>query len=48
MPDTKNRTRLETEALVIGYAMSRLDQGYLSARRCSTWQQAFDEAAGDL
>jgi hypothetical protein len=48
MSDTKNRTRLETEALVIGYAMSRLDREYLSARHYLTWQQAFDEAAGAL
>jgi len=40
--------RLETETLVIGYAMSRLDHGYLRARNLSTWQEAYDEAATKL
>lgn len=42
------RTRLETEALVIGYAMSRLDAAYLAARRYRTWQEAFRDAAQAL
>jgi hypothetical protein len=46
--DEKKRTRLETEAIVIGYAMSRLDQTYLAARHVSTWQQAYQEAASAL
>lgn len=41
-------TRLDTEALVIGYAMSRLDQAYLAERHCSTWSQAYEEAAQAL
>lgn len=44
----ESRTRLETEALVIGYAMSRLDDEYLRARQCATWQQAYREAANAL
>lgn len=40
--------RLDTQALVIGYAMSRLDQDYLVARHCSTWGQAYDQAAEAL
>ena len=48
MPEPQNRTRLETEALVIGYAMSRLDTTYLVGRGIGTWQQAFDEAAHAL
>jgi hypothetical protein len=48
MSDTKKRTRLATEAIIIGYAMSRLDQEYLAARKCSTWQAAYDEAAKSL
>lgn len=48
MSDIKNRTRLETEAIVIGYAMSRLDRKYLAVRKCSTWQTAYDEAAKAL
>jgi hypothetical protein len=42
------RTRLETEALIIGYAMSRLDAHYLRLRRLSRWQDAFGEAADAL
>lgn len=39
------RRRLETKAIVVGYAMSRLDKTYLAARELTTWQQAFAEAA---
>ncbi|MEZ4864066.1 MAG: DUF3883 domain-containing protein [Caldilineaceae bacterium] len=45
MTDSSKRTRLETETLIIGYAMSRLDQLYLTARNCPTWQAAYREAA---
>ncbi len=48
MPERDGRTRLETEELVIGYAMSRLDEQYLRARQCTTWQQAYGEAATAL
>lgn len=48
MSDIKKRTRLETESIVIGYAMSRLDRAYLSVRNCSTWQDAYNEAAQAL
>lgn len=41
----RQRTRLETEALIVGYAMSRLDTEYLRRRKCATWQEAFREAA---
>ncbi len=46
--ETVRRTRLETEALVLGYAMSRLDEAYLSERGLSGWQQAYREAAAAL
>jgi hypothetical protein len=46
--ENPGRTRLETKALVIGYAMSRLDDAYLAARKCSTWRDAFAEAATSL
>jgi hypothetical protein len=39
---------LEIGALVVGYAMSRLDGGYLLARGCTTWRQAYAEAGGAL
>ena len=42
------RTRLETEALIVGYAMSRLDAEYLRLRRFSKWQEAFGEASAAL
>src|SRR4051794_5247166 len=48
MPTPTRKARLETEAIVIGYAMSRLDADYLAARRCSTWKQAFQEASDAL
>jgi len=40
--------RLDTQALVIGYAMSRLDHDYLAARHCSTWGEAYEQAAQAL
>ena len=45
MSEELKRTRLETEALVLGYAMSRLDIHYLECRKVKTWQQAYQEAA---
>jgi|SRR5579871_4782564 len=48
MAEDRKRIRMETEAIVIGYAMSRLDRVYLTARHCSTWEQAYDEAAQAL
>lgn len=48
MSEELKRTRLETEALVLGYAMSRLDIDYLSGRKIKTWQQAYQEAAAAL
>jgi hypothetical protein len=45
MNDDLKQKRLETEALLIGYAMSRLDLSYLSARQTGTWNDAFIEAS---
>ena len=45
MHDSQKRARLETEAIVLGYAMSRLDLAYLHFRQAQTWRQAFQEAA---
>lgn len=42
------RSRLETEAIVLGYAMSRLDRRYLRDREVGTWKNAFEEAARAL
>ncbi len=39
---------LPTEALVVGYAMSRLDASYLLGRGMSSWKEAFSEAADAL
>lgn len=44
----RQRFHIETEAIVIGYAMSRLDKDYLIERHCLTWEQAFAEAAQAL
>ena len=48
LSDSIKRTRLETEAIVVGYAMSRLDRAYLAARHCSSWDQVFHEAGSAL
>lgn len=48
MDQEHSRTRLETESLVIGYAMSRLDGNYLAARKADGWWEAFREAAQAL
>ena len=43
-----SRQRLETEAIVLGYAMSRLDKKYLSLSGVETWKEAFAKAAQAL
>lgn len=43
--DSEQARRLKIQAVVIGYAMSRLDSSYLAARTCSTWKDAFAEAS---
>jgi hypothetical protein len=48
MRDDLQRVRLETEAIVVGYAMSRLDMAYLQAQHCRTWKEAFEQAAAEL
>jgi hypothetical protein len=40
--------RLETESIVVGYVMSRLDRRYLAMRGLSTWRAAYEEAAAIL
>ncbi|MGI8604676.1 MAG: DUF3883 domain-containing protein [Verrucomicrobiales bacterium] len=43
--DTRSRkTLLETSAIIIGYAMSRLDRTYLDARHHKSWKEAFNQA----
>lgn len=42
------RNRLDTEALIIGYAMSRENDRYLAGRKMATWRAAFAEAAAAL
>lgn len=37
--------RLDTVALIVGYAMSRLDEGYLMSQGVKTWRAAFSRAA---
>lgn len=48
MADQVNHRRLETKAIVIGYAMSRLDKTYLAARESQNWSQAFKQAGAML
>ena len=48
MANKLKQIRLDTEAIVIGYVMSRLDEKYLAARKCKSWKQAFTEAAAAL
>ena len=43
-----NRKRLETTAIIVGYAMSRLDDRYLRSQGVRTWKAAFDRAAKAL
>ncbi len=43
-----NRKRLETIAIIVGYAMSRLDDRYLRSQGVRTWKAAFDRAAKAL
>ncbi len=47
MPEP-TRKRLETAAIVVGYAMSRLDEGFLRSQRVRTWKAAFEHAAKAL
>lgn len=48
MGKDRRTQRLETEAIVVGYAMSRLDGEYLRYRNARTWRQVFAEAARAL
>ncbi len=48
MQEEHVRERLETEAIVVGYAMSRLDSAYFVSRGFRSWQQAFAEAGSAL
>lgn len=48
MQNEVRRIRLDTQALVVGYAMSRLDGEYLAARGCQSWKEAFAEAGTTL
>ena len=46
--EATDRQRLETEALVLAYAMSRFYLTYLAFRGLATWKEAYDEAAERL
>jgi len=43
-----DKKRLEVKAIVIGYAMSRLDTVYLESFGYSTWKDAFEDASRSL
>lgn len=48
MAKKTRKARLEVEAIIIGYAMSRLDREYLQTQKCKTWKQAFQRAGRSL
>ena len=48
MSDELRSKRLEVKAIVVGYAMSRLDARYLAKRKLKTWQLAYAEASQAL
>ena len=48
MADASSKKLLETSALIIGYAMSRLDRRYLAAQNCPSWKEAFRRAGTSL
>lgn len=48
MATTPRKPLLETSALIVGYAMSRLDKAYLDAQRLKSWKEAFRRAGEAL
>lgn len=44
MSNQNHKSLLETSALIVGYAMSRLDHAYLDARHIKSWKEAFEQA----
>lgn len=48
MKTNPNRQRIETESIVLGYAMSRLDRNYLKATGATSWRAAFQVASSAL
>jgi hypothetical protein len=48
MATTPRKPLLETSALIVGYAMSRLDRAYLEAHQLKSWKEAFRRAGEAL
>ncbi len=48
MATTPRKPLLETSALIVGYAMSRLDRAYLEAHKLKSWKEAFRRAGEAL
>jgi hypothetical protein len=48
MGTAPRKTLLETSAIIVGYAMSRLDTAYLQAREHKSWKAAFADAGKRL
>jgi hypothetical protein len=48
MQPEKRQSRLNTAAIVVGYAMSRLDSRFLAAQRLRSWKAAFERAGKAL
>jgi hypothetical protein len=47
MATRSRKSLLETSAIIVGYAMSRLDRAYLDARHLKSWKEAFAQAWKD-
>src|SRR5690242_20035220 len=48
MVQRNSRQRIETEAIILGYAMSRLDTRYLAETAAQSWRHAFATASTAL
>ncbi|MEK6701804.1 MAG: DUF3883 domain-containing protein [Planctomycetota bacterium] len=48
MATTPRKPLLETSALIVGYAMSRLDKAYLKSQHVTTWKEACRRAGESL
>lgn len=48
MATSLRKPLLETSALIVGYAMSRLDRAYLEAHKLKSWKEAFRRAGDAL
>jgi hypothetical protein len=45
MASKRTSSKLQTEAIIVGYAMSRLDSQFLAAQRVTSWRIALERAS---